>query len=967
LAGRAARETMTLERWSDVARLYHAAASRDAAERAAFLADACAGDDALRHEIESLLAQESSAEGFLSAPALVSSMLDIGPSFIGRQLGPYTIHALVGAGGMGEVYRAHDGRLARDVAIKILPSAFTKDQGRLSRFEREARILASLNHPHIGAIYGLEDADGVLALVLELVDGETLADRLTKGPLSVLEALAIGRQIADALGAAHEKGIVHRDLKPANIKITPAGIVKVLDFGLARSDAVVSRADLVHVPGAQGAATSEGMVLGTAPYMSPEQARGKPADKRTDIWAFGCVLYEMLTGRAPFTGETLSDTLAAILERDPDWRLLPAGTSTALRRLLGRCLQKDPTRRLHDIADARLDLEDAASACASAAGEGPADRHRSWTRERTAWLIALVSLVVSLVTIGIVRLYVYRPTPAGATWTFPVPPPEGGAFSRASNGQMVAVSPDGRTVAFLAVVPGGKQKIWLRSRDALEAWPLPGTEGAEGPFWKPDSQSLGFFAWGQMKTVSVGGGPSQTVCNVTGATAHATWNQAGDILFAADQRGVGGLRHVSAGGGTVVSETTVERTRGETGHLWPYFLPDGRHYLYVVTGEDGGGIYIGSLGAKHGRRLLDFSKTGGTSSVAYAAPGYVLFVLGGTLMAQPFDAARLEKAGEPLHVAEGVLNNAAGTGGAFSVSADSVLAYWGGSAMDTSRLAWFARDGIETATAMKVDNYGRLSLDPDGGRAAVEHVSASGSTAIWLLDLMQGTTTQFTSDAFSIWPIWSADGADVFFASMRDGALAPYRQSVSAREDAQRLFTTNAPTTVTDSSVDRTILYQTGNFPRDDIGVLALSKGTPPRLLLHTANGVSDGHLSPDGRWMAYVSSGEIYVTSFPDAAGPWRISTKGGSQPRWGRNGMELYYLAPTDRKVMAVKVTTTPTFTHGPPVSLFDTVADNYAVTRDGRRFLLAIPTGEKHVSPPMTVVINWQEELKQRVPTR
>jgi len=527
---------------------------------------------------------------------------------------------------------------------------------------------------------------------------------------------------------------------------------------------------------------------------------------------------------------------------------------------------------------------------------------------------------------------------------------------------MVAVSPDGATIAFLAAAPGGKKKLWLRSRDALEARALPGTEGAEGPFWKPDSQSLGFFAWGQLKTVPVSGAASQTVCNVTGATAHATWNQTGDILFAGDQRGVGGLRHVSAGGGTVTSETTVDRTRGETGHLWPYFLPDGRHYLYVVTGEDGGGIDIGLLGAKQGHRLLDFSRTDGTSSVAYAAPGYVLFVLGGTLMAQPFDAARLEKTGEPIHVAESVLNNGAGTGGAFSVSANGVLAYWSGGETDTARLVWFTRDGTRTTTAMKVDNYGRLSLDPDGGRAAVELLDASGSTAIWLLSLREGTAIRFTSDAFSIWPIWSADGAHVLFASMRDGALAPYRQSVSAREDAQRLFATDAPTTVTDSSAEGTVLYQTGNFPRGDIGMFALSKDATPRVFLHTAAGVSDGHLSPDGRWMAYVSSGDVYVTSVPDAAGPWRISTNGGSQPRWGHNGMELYYLAVRDQKVMAVKVTTTPAFTHGPPVSLFDAVANEYAVTRDGRRFLLAIPSGEKHVSPPLTVVLNWAAALKK-----
>ena len=772
------------------------------------------------------------------------------------------------------------------------------------------------------------------------------------------EALALARQIAEGLEAAHEKGIVHRDLKPANIKITPAGFVKVLDFGLARTDAP-SQADLADSPTMRVAPTSEGILLGTAPYMSPEQARGKPIDKRTDIWAFGCVLYEMVTGRAPFTGDTLSDTLAAILEREPDWSALPEATPPMLQRLLRRCLQKNPARRLHDIADARLDLEDVESAPALSVGEEPAARRLSWPRERTAWvLVALVSLVA----VSVARFYVYRPVPPGTPWTVSVPPPENAAFSRSSNGQMVAVSPDGRTVAFLAVISGGKRMLWLRSRDSLTPQPLLGTEGAEGPFWKPDSQSLGFFAGGKLKTVpvAIGGGGLQTICDVTGSTTHASWNEAGDILFAAGARGVGGLQRVSVGG-TALSETTVDHIKGETGHLSPYFLPDGRHFLYVVTAEDGGGIYIGLLGAKRGRRLLDFSKTDGASNLAYAPPGYVLYVTGGTLMAQPFDATRFEKIGEPFHVAEGVFNIGVGTGGAFSVSTNGVLAYWGGGNAATERLSWFTRDGVETATAMPVDNYMRMSLNPDGTRAAVEQVNASGSPAIWLVDLTTGGKQRFTSDAFSIQPIWSPDGASIIFASMRDGVTALYRQPVSAREEAQRLFRSNAPTTATDWSADGTVVYQTGNFPAGDIGLFALSNNGTPHVFLHTAEGVSDGHLSPDGRWLAYVSSNDVFVTSFPGAAGPWPISTNGGSWPRWAPNGTELYHLA-RDRHVMAVKVATTPTFRTGAPVPVFKAVASAYAVTSDGHRFLLAIPTGERPPSSPITVVLNWTTALKK-----
>jgi Tol biopolymer transport system component len=951
---------MTPERWSEVERLYHAAAARELVERSAFLTDACGEDDALREDVESLLALDVRAEAFLSTPAFPSVKLGAGPSAIGQHLGQYTVHALLGAGGMGDVYRAHDGALGRDVAIKVLPPAFTSDPDRLARFDREARILASLNHPHIGAIYGLEKTDGIQALVLELVEGPTLADRLGHGPVPIAESLDIARQIAEALEATHGKGIVHRDLKPANIKITAAGVVKVLDFGLAQAEVAPASDRSADTAARVDSATGSGVLVGTAPYMSPEQVRGKPTDNRTDVWAFGCVLFEMLTGRGPFAHETQAETLAAILDRDPDWATLPEGTTPAVRRILRRCLQKDPRRRAHAIADVRIDLEDALSEPSSSIVDATRKGLRSAPRARFVWAAALVSVGAGLLLLMFIFL---RPVPIAPSLTYEAYPPDGGAFKRPHDGAVLAVSPDGATIAFLAAVKDGKQMIWLRVRESLTSRVVPGTEGADGPFWNPDSQSLGFFADGKIQIVSIRGGPPQSICEDGGPTHQATWNSTGDILFVAEQRGTGGLKRVKATGGPVTVETLVDRAGGETGHLWPYFLPDGRHFVYVVTTPDGGGIDVRTLGTTQGSRLLGWPKSSGVSSLAYGSPGYLLFANGGTLMAQAFDAARLQTSGEPVRVAEGVLNAGAGTGGAFSVSTSGVLAYWGGDAQPTSRLVWFERDGRQSATAMPIDNYGRIALDPSdpsGSSAAVEQLRPSGNPAIFLVDLQQGTKDQFTSDVFSIWPIYSPDGASVAFSSMRDGTLTPYRQAVGARENATQLFDSIRATIVTDWSDDNRIVYQSGDFPHDDIGVFTISQAKAQSDFLRTPAGVSDGRVAPGGRWMAYVSAGEVFVTSFPDRVHKVHISTAGGEQPRWGRDDSELYYLA--DKKVMAVRFAGSPTLGHSNPTPLFDAKADNYAVTKDGRRFLLVIPTAAQPPSRPFTVVVNWATALQK-----
>ena len=488
------------ERWSRVEAVYHAARERGAGERSAFFEAACEGDAELRREVESLLLQTASADGFLDEPvaAVGAHMMTNADATLltGRHIGVYQLKTLLGAGGMGEVYRARDTKLGRDVAIKILPRVFTSDPERLARFEREARMLASLNHPHIGAIYGLEDADGVRALVLELIEGETLADRIRRGPLPVAAALTIARQIADALDTAHEKGIVHRDLKPANIKVTPDGVVKVLDFGLAKAaTGHGSSLDLSQSPTVSAGGTREGIIIGTAAYMSPDQARGKPVDKRTDIWAFGCVLYEMLTGRVPFPGKTISDTVAAVLGQEPDWHALPAATPAAIRRLLGRCLQKDLKIRLRDIADARLEIDETGSESLS---PGPALAPLRLT-ERLAWLatVGVLALVVAAMATWAVRPAPPPPEVHLEINTPPVSDPE--ALSS------LAISPDGRTLVFVAPVEGEPQ-LWARQLDSVEARPIPGTSDAASPFWSQDSRSVAFYANGALKRIDLAGG-----------------------------------------------------------------------------------------------------------------------------------------------------------------------------------------------------------------------------------------------------------------------------------------------------------------------------------------------------------------------------------------------------------------------------------------------------------------------------
>ena len=640
---------------------------------------------------------------------------------IGQTISHYKITDKIGEGGMGEVYRATDTKLNRDVALKVLPDAFAADSDRMARFSREAQVLASLNHPNIASIYGLEDADDKHALVLELVEGETLAERIGKGAIPPEESLKIALQIAEALEAAHEKGIIHRDLKPANVKITPEGKVKVLDFGLAKAlEDEIPATDLTSSPTRTG--TAVGVIMGTAGYMSPEQARGQPVDKRTDIWAFGCVLYEMLTSKQVFSGETATDILGAIVHKDPDWDALPKGTPRAIQRLLQRCLQKDPRRRIHDVADARIEIEEGLQSPTSEGQSGPVSVGPS--RQVLPWvLLAVVSVIAfgialvdsaEQVDVHPVRLSVFEPEGVRLS-------PIASSFS---------LSPNGRLLAFTGATPDGKRLIFVRPMDSLTSQSLSGTDGAGDIFWSADSRSIGFFAGGKLRTISASGGPAQTLCDVpTGFDG--TWNREGDILFSQDGEGI---HRVSASGGTSTPVTRLREEAGEV-HDAPHFLPDGRHFLYAVRSPEPEiqGLYVGSLDSAEPKRISPHSY-----NTLYAEPGYLLFAQQQTLMAQPFDVSAYQLQGQAVAVVQQL--RTPWWGRDFSVSENGSLVYRR-STGGQSGLVWFSRTGKRLSTIGKVDDYRQIVLSPDETRLAMQL-----GDDIWMVELARDAFSRVTLD-----------------------------------------------------------------------------------------------------------------------------------------------------------------------------------------------------------------------------
>jgi serine/threonine protein kinase/Tol biopolymer transport system component len=964
---------MTPERWQKVEQLYHAALEREESERAAFLHEVCAGDDALRQEVESLLAHENGANSFLDAPAIeVAAKIlghERGQSVIGRQLGSYNIVSLLGVGGMGEVYQAHDGKLNREVAIKVLPAAFVNDADRLSRFQREARMLASLNHPNIATIHGLEQSDGVYYLVMELVSGCTLAERVRAGALKIEEALKIATQIAEALEAAHEKGVIHRDLKPANVKVTPEGRVKLLDFGLAKAFASDGGADLSNAVTLTAMGTEEGRIVGTPAYMSPEQARGKPVDKRTDIWAFGCALYELLTGRQAFRGDTLSDMIAAVLEREPDWQALPPATPAKIRDLLLRCVQKDSQRRLRDMGDARIEIEEALSAPATPEPTAAANTIRARGQGTLLWGAASFLMVAAIGSLAIwyVKL---SPSPQPVSrLTITLPP--GQQLAGLDSSPVVALSPNGTHLAYVAR-QAGTQQLYLRAMDSQEATLIQGTEGASSPFFSADGQWLGLFAEGKLKKVSLSGGAIMTLGN-SGFPGGASWGNNGMIAFAPSI--VSPLLEVPDVGGTPQLLTRFEK--GEITHRWPEFLPGGKavHFASGPTATNWTNAQVAVYSAGTGeRRNLG---QGGTQP-RYASSGHLVYAQGGSLMAMRFDPQRLTTMGAAVPVVEGVQQSPSTGAAQYSISATGSLVYVPGRVQATqSRLVWVNRNGTEQPLAAPVRAYRNPRLSPDGRHVATTIDELESN--LWLYDLSRETLARFTFGGnYNSASAWTPDGKWIAFQSNKEGPRNVFWQRADGTGGLERLNISEHNQVPISWSPDGQLLAFLDVSPATgyDIWVLRMSdrKAQP---FLQTLFNEGAARFSPDGHWLAYVSdesgNNEIYVQPYPGPGGKWLISAEGGAEPVWNPNGRELFYRGGD--KMMAVDVATQPGFIAGKPRVLFEgqyvpspTTPPNYDVSRDGQRFLMLKPIEQAQAAPTqINVVLNWFEELKRRVPAK
>jgi Tol biopolymer transport system component len=843
----------------------------------------------------------------------------------------------------------------------------------MARFQREAEALAALNHPNIAQIYGVEER----ALAMELVEGKTLA-----GPLPLETALNYARQIASALEAAHEKGVIHRDLKPANIKVTPQGVVKVLDFGLATiaQASAGGASNPADSPTLTISPTVPGMILGTAAYMSPEQARGKPVDKRADIWAFGVVLYEMLTGQCLFAGETISDTLIEVATKEPDWDRVPQ----KVRRLLRSCLEKDPRKRLRDIGDVESLLEDAPPEGTVQPASPSSDKPRLGLVIVTA-LFAAVAAVVSF------NHFREKPPALPERVRFQIPAPEKNSFAVGAY-----VSPDGRRIAFPARGQDGRVVLWIHSLDSLESRPLAGTEGNVGQvFWSPDSRFIGFAVSGKLKKVEASGGPPQTVCDLsgTGSWYGGGWSRDGVIAFAGAVRG---LMRVSEAGGAASPLTALDPSNQEIFHADPSFLPDGRHFIYqrFSTLAEKTSIYLGSLDAKpeeqSSKRLVASDSSAVYAPSSDPALGHLLFVREGSLMAQAFDARRLELAGEAVPIAEGLPDIGRPP---FSVSTTGVLAYRTGGSVGgptTTQLTWFDRAGKILGTVGEPGQYNAMALSPDGTRVAVSRNdpqavgrgfgTGRGNTDIWLHEFSRGTSTRLTSDpSVDAMAVWSPDGSRIIFFSDRDGIFNLYQKVSSGAGNEEALLKSNENKFPYDWSQDGRFLLYAVVGQKYSLWVLPLTGDDhKPMPYLQAESGASQARFSPDSRWVAYMSeeSGkkEVYVRLFPAASGgKWMVSKGGGGQPIWRRDGKELFYIS-ADSKLTAVEVAASSgTFQAGIPKALFaapiwgggaSNNVTRYDVTADGKKFLInSLPTETTAApSPPITVVLNWQAGLKK-----
>src|SRR5262245_24221938 len=980
LDGRGEEMTVDKQRWRQVEILYYAALERESDERVAFLAETCAGDEELRREVEELLRYDGAAESFIKGNALAFEarrlepveLSQTGPQLLpGQHIGAYKILSLLAAGGMGVVYRAHDERLRRDVAIKVLPASFAHDADRLRRFRQEAQATSALNHPNIPTIYDIGAHEGAPLIVAELLEGAELRAQLESGALPVLRALEFAQQITAGLAAAHEKGIVHRDLKPENLFVTKDGRVKILDFGLAKLKPPQPGAVDTDAP-TQKRLTDPGVVMGTMGYMSPEQVRGQETDHRSDIFAFGVILYEMLSGERPFRGASAIEVMNAILkEESPELGETNTKISPQLEKLVRRCLEKQPERRFQTAYDLCFALE-ALSAPSGArlepAGVGPL---RSFGQARLAWAVAVL---FSLVTLGLTWAYFMRqPTADAPEIKFPIPPPEKSSFDH------IAVSPDGRWLAFTAAT-GGKVQLWLRAFNSAEAKPLAGTEGASYPFWSPDSRFIGFFVPGKLKKVEISGGLPVTLCDA-GIPTGGAWSRDGVILFSV--LGGTGVSRVSSAGGEVRSVIKPDFNRQETEFTDACFLPDGRHFLYskFSAHKEVRGIYLASLDGSVNERLL-----GDDSNAVYAATGidagYLLYGREGALMAQPFDTARLRLTGEPFPVA-GQVGTVMGSTVSilrrrnFSVSDTGVLVFDPLPGRRRNQLVWVDRGGRIIVSLDKIDKVAMARLSPDDKRFVVARSEGDGSyTDLWLSDVSGGNDTPFTFDpANDFYPVWAPDGSRIVWASNREGVYHLYERAASGAGQDALLHKSDYFKFPTDWSRDgRFIIYrQTDPKTKYDVWVLPVGEQISERKpypFLHSEANETAATLSPDGQWIAYSSdeSGryEVYVQSFPGGGGQRQVSTGGGIGPLWRGDGKELFYHAP-DGKLMAAQVRGGASFEASMPAPLFEFRAGGYLitpyydVTRDGQRFLLSTIV-ETEPNAPMTVWVNWTAEVKK-----
>ena len=885
---------------------------------------------------------------------------------VGSRLGHYHVTALIGEGGMGEVYRATDTLLHRDVALKILPDAFAADPDRLARFQREAQVLASLNHPNIAQIHGIEKSEDTQALVLELVEGPTLADRIAKGPIPLDEALPIAKQIAEALEAAHEAGVIHRDLKPANIKVREDGTVKVLDFGLAKALDTTPQGDPSQSPTLTAAATQMGVIMGTAAYMSPEQAKGKVADKRADVWAFGVVFYEMLTGQRAFDGDDVADTLAAILRAEPSWDALPAGTPLSIRTLLRRCAQRDVRKRLPHIGVARLDIEEGHGASADTVTTAFVPVPAGAGRRRSAILIGSGLLAGMLLSGAGVGMWLsVRPTPAVDPIHFTVPAPDQQAFPL-GRGASLNLSPDGRRLAFVTGTSRRQRRVWIRSLGSVTAQAVAGTEGAFSPLWAPDGTSITFGTLDGLRRIDTSGGPPLTLAALdrTSVPLPGAWSREGIILY---QGGDGRVYRVADSGGEAVPVTELDATREEVGHYPEFFLSDGRRFVFRAQSRDPSKntVYLTSLGSSSRAALVDV-----LSNVGYA-DGHLVYQREGSLMVQPFDDNAGRVTGPAAPVLEGVAYNPITGNGAFSVSGSGVLAYRAEDSAGTSLLTWFDREGeqLESIADFVGGFDERPALSTDGRRLVVSRREGGGGPAdLWMVDLDRGVPTRFTFDpAHDAYPDFSPDGTRVVFHSDRNGVADLYERASGGAADDSLLYESPVGDRPEAFSPDGAVLLfsHASNRP-GEIWALAMEGDPEPVPVVRTGFPAGHAVFSPDGRWFAYCegdSGGDqVYVQPYPPDGTRVRLSTTSGSSPQW--SGTEVFYVT-YDNQVMAVDVT--DPLQPGVAMELFVAPGTFFhqgiLADSSGSRFLLPVATEERQIAH-ITVVTNWLGEFLTRV---